>query len=882
MDPEVKPKGQSSQSFQPQQFEDDIYAFWEKGGYFTPDPKSNAKPFAICKPPPNLTGALHMGHALTDTIEDAIVRFKRMKGFKTLFIPGTDHASIATHVVVERELAKEGKNKHDLGREKFLERMWEVKERHHAIITKQMKKLGGSLDWSRECFTLDPKVKKAVKKVFVQLYEEGLIYRGKRLISWCPKDQTALSDLEVEQKETKGSLWSVKYFLKEDPTQFIVVATTRPETIFADQAIAVHSDDDRYQKWLGKLVKVPGTDRFVPIIKDDYVDPKFGSGALKITPGHDFNDYEIGKRHKLAETMVIDAKGVMTFEAGQFKGQAAKVCRKNFSAWLEQEGFIESIKDHQHYVGQCQRCGTVAEPLLSEQWFVKIKPLADPAAQVVRDGKIEFVPENWTKTYFEWMDNIRDWCVSRQLWWGHQIPAYYCGDCTHVMVSETDLTVCEKCQSKKVTQDQDILDTWFSSGLWPLVTLGWPDDTDDLKTYYPNQLMETGFDIIFFWVARMIMFGLKFGKQIPFEKVFFHAMVRDEHGHKMSKTRGNVIDPLDIIKAYGADALRFTLGSMAGQGRDIKLSLERVSGYRNFMNKIWNARRFLEMNLAKPEDITPFEYDDLHWANRWIIAELSRVTENVTKSYDRMNLTDASQGVYDFFWHEYCDWYVEFSKVLYQDPKLKSQSLWVGFWVFREAIKLLHPLSPFITEKLFQGLPESMKDADAIIISAFPTGHPGKIDKKSCDLVNALKSIVGTTRRLRSLSGIPPGKKVGLYLDINLKLPEEEVTSFIKSLTRSNSISFGTKGEKSFLKGATPFGTIYVDPAGSIDVAKELSRIKKDLSFVEKGKLAIGKKLSNQKFIQNAPQEVVDEEKQKLEDLESKETLLKDMIRSLE
>lgn len=885
MDPETKPGGNQEQSFQPQQFEDDIYRFWEKNGFFKPDESSTARPFCIIKPPPNVTGALHMGHALTDTIEDAVVRYKRMKGFKTLFIPGTDHAGIATQIVVERELAKTGATRTELGREKFLEKVWEVKACHHQIITQQMKKMGGSLDWDRECFTLDPPVGEAVKKVFCQLYREGLLYRGQRLIAWCPKDQTALSDLEVEPFETQGKLWSVRYPLVVDAKKFLVVATTRPETIFADQAIAVHPDDTRYQKWIGKKVRVPGTQREVPVIADAYVDPKFGSGALKVTPGHDFNDYDIGQRHQLPAMMVIDSVGRMTAECGPFQGQTVQECRKNFLVWLEEQGLVEEVKDHVHHVGRCQRCHTGVEPLLSTQWFVRIRPLAEPAIEAVKTGRITFAPEHWTKTYFEWMENIRDWCVSRQLWWGHPIPAFYCDDCEHVMVSEAVVTVCEKCHSRRVRQDPDVLDTWFSSALWPLVTLGWPKTTSDFKTYYPNQLMETGFDIIFFWVARMIMFGLKFGGDIPFEKVFFHAMVRDEHGHKMSKTRGNVIDPLDVIEKYGADALRFTLASMAGQGRDVKLSLERVSGYRNFMNKIWNARRFLAINTAHESDVQVTPFEDLHWVNRWIVSELSLLIQRMDNAYDQIDLTEAATALYNFFWHEYCDWYLELSKVLYQDSKLKNQSLGTGYVVFRETLKLLHPLTPFITEKLFQELPTSLRDADALIVSDFPTTHPSQQDRHADQKVRGLKDIIGTVRRLRSLAGIPPSAKVAVTVQMNETADVvNEWTAFINLLTRASSTAFGEPPvSPQLLKGVlSSGGMVFVDPLGSVDAAKELVRVKKDLDFVQKGKKALEQKLANAQFVKNAPPEVVQAEQEKLSELASKHALLQEIIRTFE
>ncbi len=866
------------ESYHPHAFEDEIYAFWEDSGFFKPG-QPEADPFCIIKPPPNVTGALHMGHALTDTIEDTIVRYKRMKGFDTLFIPGTDHAGIATQVVVERELAKEGQSKLDLGRERFLERVWTVKERHHNIIVKQMRKMGGSLDWSRECFTLDDHVKQAVKKVFVQLYKEGLIYRGERMISWCPKDETALSDLEVEQRETKGFMWRVKYMLEGDDSSYLPVETTRPETIFADTAVAVDPDDERYRRFVGKNVIVPIVGRAIPVIADSYVDSEFGSGALKVTPGHDFNDFDIGARHKLPIIQVIDAKGRMTEESGpEYKGQSVRECRKKFVAALDDAGLLESENPHVHFVGYSQRSGAVVEPRLSQQWFVATETLAKPALDAVKQESIRFIPKRWDKTYFEWMENIRDWCISRQLWWGHRIPAYFCNVCNHITVSEDDVKACEACKSIDVMQDQDVLDTWFSSALWPLVTLGWPEESADLKKFYPNQLMETGFDIIFFWVARMIMFGMKFGGDIPFKDVFFHAMVRDEKGQKMSKTKGNVVDPLELIQSHGADALRFTLASMAGQGRDVKLSKDRVEGYRNFMNKIWNAHRFLCLNTPGQLKEVP-NFATLHPINQWMCLRVQHLATQMDKAFNAYQLSDACQMVYHFFWHEYCDWYLEFCKVLMNDPQTKDETSAVAYAVFRDGLKLLHPIAPFVTEKLFQALPN--KDAEALIISSFPEAAKDVQDSSADQWVNGVQEIISAARRVRSMSGIPPGHKISICVDTQVINPEGWVP-YITGLVRAKSVVFQKPETGVWLKAVCGTGTVYLDPEGTIDTQRELERLAKDISFIEKGRGSIERKLDNVGFTKNAPPEMVQKEHEKLAELTSKLQSLHEIKGTLE
>jgi valyl-tRNA synthetase len=862
----------SQDTFHPDAFEDAIYAYWEQNGYFKPDLHSQGKPFCMVKPPPNVTGALHMGHALTDTIEDAIVRYKRMKGFCTLFIPGTDHAGIATQTVVEKALAQEGRSRHDLGRQLFLKRVWEHKQQAQKTIDIQMRKMGGSLDWSRYCFTLDEPVQQAVRGVFCQLYREGLIYRGSRMISWCPKDETALSDLEVEQVETQGNMWRLKYVLADDASRYLPVETTRPETVFADTAVAVHPEDLRYKDWVGKQVIVPGVGRKVPVIADAYVDPKFGSGALKVTPGHDFNDYEIGLRHGLGILQVIDKKGRMNQEAGDLAGKTAQEARKWFSEKLESLGLVESVKEHVHAVGRSQRSGAVVEPMLSMQWFVKVKPLAEPAIRAVEEGRIKFIPQHWTKTYFEWMYNIRDWCISRQLWWGHQIPAFHCKACEHVTVFESFPQACESCGSKEIVQETDVLDTWFSSALWPLVTLGWPKPTDDFRRFYPNQLMETGFDIIFFWVARMIMFGMKFGGDVPFREVLLHAMVRDPQGQKMSKTKGNVVDPLDLVSQYGADALRFTLSAMAQQGRDVKLSKDRVEGYRNFMNKIWNANRFLKLNLDDPVGIhSPLPpVASLHLVHQWMLAEISDVSRKMDEAYDQYRLADASHLIYQFFWHEFCDWYLEFCKVLLKEPEFRKQTLQVSYFVFRQALKVLHPLAPFMTEHLYQQLPN--KDHQALINARFPT-YGDAFALTGENPVPVLKQVIGKIRQIRSLSNIPPSAKVTVVVD--LKQGQTRLFSlqpFLEGLAKARIQVLGPEIPlERWMKGVVSEGVVYVEPPAGLNRKEELARLQKEIQFVQTGIQNISRKLDHDGFRQKAPAELVDSENKKL--LELKETL---------
>src|SRR5215471_17975242 len=647
-------KVEISKTYNPQDVESRWYGWWESNGYFKADNKSSRHPFVIMMPPPNVTGMLHMGHMLGDTVQDIIVRRKRMQGFNTLWLPGMDHAGIATQNVVEKELAKEGLSRHDLGREKFVERVWEWKRQYGGIILKQIRRIGASCDWSRERFTFDEGLSRAVREVFVRLYEEGLIYRGKRLINWCPRCMTALSDLEAKHESKESKLYHIKYPLKDRPGEFVTVATTRPETMLGDTAVAVHPDDARYFKFSGKAAILPLVGRELPFIQDSVVDPKFGTGIVKVTPAHDPADFDMGLRHNLPQISVIGEDARITAEGGKYAGQDRMEARRNILADLDAQGLLEKTESLLHSVGECQRCSTVVEPLLSEQWFVKIKPLADPAIAAVEQGRIQFVPANWSKTYYEWMYNIRDWCISRQLWWGHRIPAWYCDDCDTMTVSRTDFQECAKCKSHKLRQDEDVLDTWFSSQLWPFSTLGWPDKTEDLQVFYPGSLLVTAYDIIFFWVARMIMSGIKFMGDVPFREVYITGIIRDAERQKMSKSKGNVVDPLEICDKYGTDAVRFALARMGAPGTDIAISDELLEGYRAFATKIWNAARFIFRHVGESDrlpSLAELRQSNLSIADRWILSELAQTIEGVNLSLDKYNLHEAARHIYSFFWH---------------------------------------------------------------------------------------------------------------------------------------------------------------------------------------------------------------------------------------
>ena len=845
-------------------FETKWYKFWEENGYFKPTDRKDKENFSIVIPPPNVTGALHIGHALNGTLQDIMVRYKRMKGYNVLWVPGTDHAGIATQNMVEKDLASKGIKKEDLGREKFVEKVWEWKEKYGNRIIEQIKRLGLSCDWSRLRFTMDEKLSKAVRKVFVQLYKEGLIYKDKYIINWCPRCHTALSDLEVEYKEETGKLYYIEYPF-EDGSGGVVVATTRPETMFGDTAVAVNPNDERYKNIIGKNVILPIKNKVIPVIADEYVDMEFGTGVVKITPAHDPNDFEVGRRHNLPIVVAIDDYGKMTEEALHYKGLDRFECRSKLVAELESKGFVKNVAEHKHAVGTCYRCHTTIEPYVSEQWFVKTKPLAEPAIKAVEEGRTRFIPKNWEKTYFEWMYNIRDWCISRQLWWGHRIPVYKCEECGKYTVSEEEPKVCEHCGSTKLVQEEDVLDTWFSSALWPMSTLGWPEETEDLKRFYPTSLLVTGFDIIFFWVARMMMMGLHFKKDVPFRDVYIHALVRDQYGQKMSKTKGNVIDPLEVVEKYGADSLRFTLAILAAQGRDIKLSEDKIEGYKRFMNKIWNAFRYIKLNTEgqefneKPKKLSP--------ASVWIKSRLAKTIKKVEDSLKEYKFNEAASAIYQFLWHEFCDYYIEMSKVHLNDEFSYSVK-YTLLEVFETTLRLLHPFTPFITEELWQKLPN--KTHESIMIAPYPEFKESLISEEIESSMDIVLDTIRSIRNLRSENNIPPAKKIKVYI----KTANEQVQSiivnfknYIYALAGVENLIITDKIEEECIIQSTIYGDIYLPVEGNIDIEKEIARLEKLLKKQEKSLSFLNSKLTNQAFLERAPKELVEEKKAELEEI---------------
>ena len=845
-------------------FEQKWYEYWETNGYFKPEINKGGKPFSIVMPPPNVTGVLHIGHALNGTLQDIIVRYRRMKGDAVLWLPGTDHAGIATQHVVVKHLAEQGITKEDIGREKFIEKVWEWKKKYGNRIVDQVKRLGSSCDWSRLRFTMDERLSKAVKKVFVQLYDSGLIYKDNYMVNWCPKCHTALSDLEVEYKEESGKLFYIKYPY-EKKEGGIIVATTRPETMFGDTAVAVNPNDERYKDAIGKNVIIPIKNKVIPVIADEYVDATFGTGAVKITPAHDPNDFEVGKKHNLDIVKAIDDKGKMTSEALHYFKKDRFECRSLLVNELESKGFITNIANYKHSVGHCYRCHETVEPYISEQWFVKTKTLAEKAIEAVENGSTKFIPKNWKKTYFEWMHNIRDWCISRQIWWGHRIPAYKCLNCGKYNVSEDEPKKCKYCGSENLKQEDDVLDTWFSSALWPFSTLGWPDKTDDLMKFYPTNLLVTGFDIIFFWIARMMMMGLHFMNDVPFKDVYIHALVRDEKGHKMSKTKGNVIDPMDVINKYGADSLRFTLSMLAAQGRDIKLSENRIDGYRKFMNKIWNAYRFIELNTkgidigVKPGKLSP--------ASIWIKLRLAKTIQKVEESLKKYKYNDAAEAIYQFIWHEFCDYYIEMSKVHMNDDYSYAVR-YTLLEVFESTMRLLHPFAPFITEELWQKLPN--KTGESIMVAAYPTPVIPEFGEKVEESIDMVIDIIKAIRNLRGENAIQPAKKIKIYLNIKNERLESTIMEFrnyIYALANVGSLSvIKSHPDEQCLVHSTIYGDIYMPLEGNIDVEKEIKRLEKLLKKQEKSLVFLNSQLSNQSFLDRAPKELIKEKKAELDE----------------
>ncbi|CAN2045118.1 Valine--tRNA ligase [Candidatus Magnetomoraceae bacterium gMMP-1] len=862
-------------SYNPHQVEKQWYEYWEKEKLFAAKPDNEKESYSIVIPPPNVTGVLHMGHALNITLQDIMCRYRRIQGDNVLWMPGTDHAGIATQNVVEKKLAEEDLDRHQVGRDKFIERVWEWRKEYGGAIINQLKRLGASCDWDRERFTMDEGLSKAVRKVFVDLYNQGLIYQGKYITNWCPRCHTALADLEVEYEDQDGNLYHIHYPFA-DGNGGVVVATTRPETMLGDTAVAVHPDDERYQN-VDTHVILPLMNRKIPIIQDDYVDLKFGTGALKVTPAHDPNDFEIGSRHNLDSIKVIGDDGRMTAEAGEFAGLDRFKCREKIVEVLEKQGLLKKIEPLKHSVGQCYRCKTTVEPNLSKQWFIKIKPLAEKAIAAVENGDTKIIPEAWTKTYFEWMYNIKDWCISRQIWWGHRIPAWICQDCGRVIVALDTPETCTACNGTNLNQETDVLDTWFSSALWPFSTMGWPDKTPLLQCFYPTSVLVTGFDILFFWVARMMMMGLHFMKDIPFKDVYVHALVRDENGKKMSKSKGNVIDPLKVIDEYGTDAFRFTLAAFAAQGRDIKLSEKRVGGYRHFINKLWNAARFSLMHLS--DDTQKFSEDSemLSISDYWILSRLSKTEKKVAQALENYKFNEAASELYSFIWHEFCDWYLEVIKpALYdkEDQKKKTATLSVLHKVMHDALILLHPFIPFVTEEIWNKFPGTH---DSIMKASFPQQLKTYPDaEKNMEL---LMQIITSIRNVRGEMNIAPS----MTLNVSIQAPDEIVRSIIAqhrdiiiNLARLNSFSVQEPGPRPEAAATAVVGknTVFVSLEGIIDFDQEVKRLEKEIEKLNKELVGINKKLANEDFLSKAPQKVVEKVRGKYAALNEKQKKL--------
>lgn len=860
--------------YDPASVEKKWYEFWEKNRYFHAEPEPGKKPFSIVIPPPNITGKLHMGHALDNTLQDILIRWHRMMGDNTLWMPGYDHAGLATQIKVEEVLKKEeGKTRFDLGREEFVKRVWDWKEEYGDRIINQLKCLGISCDWERKRFTMDEGCSRAVRETFVSLFEKGLIYKGTRITNWCVNCHTALSDIEVEHEDTPGHLWYVRYPVVGEEDTYLTIATTRPETIPGDTAVAVNPEDERYAKLIGKTLRLPILNREIPVIADSYVDTKFGTGAVKITPSHDPNDYEMGLRHNLPEIVVIGKDGVMTEEAGPFAGLERYECRKQIVARLKEEGYLVKIEEHSHAVGHCQRCHNIVEPLVSTQWFVKMQPLVKAAVDCVTDGRTQFVPERFTKNYTGWMENIHDWCISRQIWWGHRIPVWYCDDCGEMSASRTDLEKCPKCGSTHIHQDEDALDTWFSSALWPFSTMGWPDNTELLKQFYPTSVLVTGYDIIFFWVARMLIMGMEFMKEIPFEKVFIHGLVRDSQGRKMSKSLGNGIDPLEVIEKYGADTLRFMLITGNTPGNDMRFYWERVEGTRNFANKIWNASRFALMNMEgydKDAELAPYTL-----ADKWILSRLQDTVKDVTGLLERFELGEAGRAIYDFIWSEVCDWYIEIAKPRLYNKEAAAEratAQHVLATVLVSAMKLLHPYMPFITEEIYQCLPH---ETESIMISKWPVADENLIDPEAERGMNAIMDSIKAIRNMRAEVNANPGKKIPAIMLVSEDLREVVAhnDSYIKLLGGIDNLELrplnGEKPENAMAAVVTGI-EVYLPLAGLIDVEKETQRLSKELAAMEKDLQRAGGKLNNAGFLAKAPEDVIAKERAKYEELSGK------------
>jgi valyl-tRNA synthetase len=901
------PPRELPKAYDPKAVEQKWYGFWLDNNYFHADPNAGGKAFSIVIPPPNVTGSLHIGHALNSTLQDVLIRWMRMSGRNTLWVPGTDHAGIATQNVVERQLMKENIDRHVIGREKFIEKVWEWKKEYGGRIINQLKRMGASCDWQRERFTMDEGLSRAVREVFVTLYEEGLIYRGERLINWCPRCHTALSDIEVEHEDERGKLYYISYPLSHDHNIRLTVATTRPETMLADTAVAVHPLDPRYKDLIGKTVDLPLTTRRIPIIGDSVlVDLEFGTGAVKVTPAHDFNDYEAGQRQlpNLPRIKMLDEKAEILQDIPDvlpdvlkfIEGKPAKKARGVVVELLQARGFLVKTEDHAHSLGKCYRCRSVVEPYLSPQWFVKTRPLAEPAIKAVEDGKVQFVPKGWENTYFEWMRNIKDWCISRQIWWGHRIPAWYCDDCGTITVSRTDAAACVKCGSGRLHQETDVLDTWFSSALWPFSTLGWPDETKELAVYYPTSVLITSFDIIFFWVARMIMMGLHFMKEVPFRDVYIHALVRDAEGQKMSKSKGNVIDPIVMIDQYGTDAFRFTLTAFAAQGRDIKMSTERIEGYRNFTNKIWNASRFVFMNLDA--DFVPnreIVTTETSLAEKWILSRLNSVTKEVLSALAEYRFNDAVSSLYHFIWHEYCDWYLELSKPalsLDKGSAERKSAQTVLAYVLETELRLLHPFMPFITEEIWQNLPEGVKKqgsgfrGESIMIASYPVVDEKMIDAGIDQDMQMVMDLILSIRNIRGEMNIAPSMQIKAIVNVARKEMAdhlEKAAGYVKTLSRLYELRIGEseKKPKTAATGVIKDAEVYVPLEDIIDLTQERDRLQKEIAKISKDIEVFSKKLSNRNFVDKAPKEVVEKDTAKFEEFKVKRDKLEQSLKRL-
>jgi len=855
-----------SKAYEFRDVEDYWYKRWLDEKKFAATMDQEKESFSMVIPPPNVTGVLHVGHALNNTLQDILVRYQRMCGKNALWVPGTDHAGIATQNVVERQLASEDKSRHDLGRDNFIDRVWQWKAESGGQIINQLKRLGASCDWDRERFTMDEGLSRAVREVFVRLYEEGLIYRGDYIINWCPRCHTALADLEVEHEPTDGKLYHIRYPFA-DGSGHVVVATTRPETMLGDTAVAVHPADERYQGLDKQGVILPLINRKIPVVGDEHVERGFGTGALKVTPAHDMNDFEIGRRHDLEVIKVMDDNGMMNEAAGPYAGLERFACRERIVADLDKEGYLEKVEEYQHGVGHCYRCQTVVEPYLSKQWFVSVKPLADKAIAAVREGKIRLHPKSWENTFYDWMNNIRDWCISRQIWWGHQIPAWTCDACSETIVSREDPESCPKCGSTSLSRETDVLDTWFSSALWPFSTLGWPDETPELATFYPTSVLITSFDILFFWVARMMMMGLHFMEEIPFRDVYLHALVRDKDGQKMSKSKGNVMDPLVLMDQYGTDALRFTMTAFAAQGRDIRLSEDRIEGYRHFINKIWNAARFALLHLDKPAGPVSGA-KNLALPHRWILSRANAAVIAFRRGLDEFRFNDSANAAYHFVWHELCDWYLEWIKPdLYgDDQEAKETAKAVLANVLEKALKILHPVVPFVTEEIWAALPG---ERGSIMVEPFPKINEGHDDPAAEAETDLLMGIIGAIRAVRSDMLIHPSKEITVIVvcpDPEKRKVIEENSASIKGLCRAGSLSIGIDGERP--KGAAASGfndiEIFIPMQGMIDVAKEQEKLEKELGKLEKELKKSEAKLNNKNFLDRAPEEIIAKEREKL------------------